>query len=304
MYVSKELKFDRLKGARRDRDHKTVASQLNSMHSDGPACSDGTLFMLELGCGTKQFDALVERLRGWENRIVVITVDIDESRRPTWVEDITQWRKWLPRRLNSLRKTHADFSNFHYVHFSPQCTELSCSKSTGVRKVGKALELVLYGMMLILDLKPPCWTIECSHSGKHRLANQGIMRGLAGRLHNITFCKCVDSRENKKPSAWWCSFPRTLVRKYFQPLVCTADNPCLGRSLQMLYDGGPGRHFSTSQSGRSASGVPGMKRDDAMAFPRGLVTTILHMVVVWLAHPVKSRDRVMKLDHWRFKATL
>ena len=275
--MSKELKFDRLKGARRDRDHKTVASQLCAMHSDGPECSDGTLFMLELGCGTKQFDALVERLRGWENRIVVITVDIDESRQPTWVEDITQWRQWLPRRLNSLRKTHADFSNFHYVHFSP--------------KVGKALDLVLHGMMLILDIKPPCWTIECSGSG-----NQGIMRGLAARLHNITFCKCVDSRGNKKPSAWWCSFPRTLVRKYFQPLVCTADNPCLGRSLQMLYDGGPGR--------RSASGVPGMKRDDAMAFSRGLVTTILHMVVVWLAHPVKSRDRVMKLDHWRFKATL
>ena len=122
--------------------------------------------------------------------------------------------------------------------------------------------------------------------------------------YDITFCKCVYSRENKKPSAWWCSFPRTLVRKYFQPLVCTANNPCFGRSLTKLFAGGPGRHFSTSQSGRSASGVPGMKRDDAMAFPRGLVTTILHMVVVWLAHPDSYRDRVMKIDRWRFKSTL
>ena len=298
MYVSKELKFDRLKGARRDRDHKTVASQLCAMRGQAP---DGRLFVLELGCGTKQF----ERVRGaWENEIVVITVDIDESRQPTWVEDIRQWRHWLPRRLDSLRKTYSDFSNFHYVHFSPQCTELSCSKSTGVRKVGKALELVLHGMMLILDIKPPIWTIECSHSGAHRLANQAIMRGLAPRLHEFTFCKCVDRRGNKKPSAWWCSFPRTLVRKYFQPLVCTADNPCLGRSLTKLFAGGPGRHFSTSQSGRSASGVPGMKRDDAMAFPRGLVTAILHMVVVWLAHPDSYRDRVMKIDRWRFKSTL
>jgi hypothetical protein len=272
------------------------------MHSDAAEFDAfARLFMLVLGCGTKQFDALVERARAWEKRIVVITVDIDESRQPTWVEDIRQWRHWLPRRLNSLRKTYSDFSNFHYVHFSPQCTELSCSKSTGVRKVGKALELVLHGMMLILDIKPPTWTIECSHSGAHRLANQAIMRGLAPRLHEFTFCKCVDGRENKKPSAWWCSFPRTLVRKYFQPLVCTAENPCFGRSLTKLF---AGPNFSTSQSGRSASGVPGMKRDDAMAFPRGLVTTILHMVVVWLAHPDSYRDRVMKIDRWRFKSTL
>ena len=55
--VSKELKFDRLKGARRDRDHKTVAAQLCAMRGQAP---DGRLFVLELGCGTKQFDAFVE----------------------------------------------------------------------------------------------------------------------------------------------------------------------------------------------------------------------------------------------------
>ena len=158
--VSKELKFDRLKGARRDRDHKTVAAQLNSMRADGPEVAS-KLFVLELGCGTKQFDALVEGLRAWEKkRIVVITVDIDESRQPTWVEDITKWRHWLPRRLATLRKTHADFSNFHYVHFSHNALSSHVPNQLAFRKVGKALELVLHGMMLILDIKPPCWTIE------------------------------------------------------------------------------------------------------------------------------------------------
>lgn len=194
--VSKELKFDRLKGARRDRDHKTVAAQLCAMRGQAP---DGRLFVLELGCGTKQLDAFVEGVRAWEKRIVVITVDIDESRQPTWVEDIRQWRHWLPRRLNSLRKTYSDFSNFHYVHFSPQCTELSCSKSTGVRKVGKALELVLHGMMLILDIKPPTWTIECSHSGAHRLANQAIMRGLAPTILRFANASIVARTRSQAP---------------------------------------------------------------------------------------------------------
>ena len=284
--VCAAIGFSRHKGYRCDRDEKTVAARLCRMRSEWQpklgttyrinACE--RFFMLELGCGTKSFDRYVKRLGVKANHMVIVTVDLDASRDPTWCEDITDFDAWLPRRLRQMRDEYRDFENFHYVHFSPDCRELSASKTRGTRYVAQALELVLFGMNLILRLRPPCWTLECSASGDHRLAKQRIMQGLKGRKleRPIHFCKC-GGEGNFKPGDWWSSFPRSFVRDVANEHRCDVHSKCLGSWLN------GGLHLKTSQNGRSASGTPGMALDDLMRFPDGLVDTWLSKVVQWLS---------------------
>jgi hypothetical protein len=297
--VCAALGFSRHKGYRCDRDDKTVAARLCRMRSEwqpkiGKVAglnSGQRVFMLELGCGTKSFDRYIKRLGVQAKHMVIVTVDLDASREPTWCEDITDFESWLPRRLREMRNSYRDFENFHYVHFSPDCRELSASKTQGIRYVADALELVLFGMNLILRLKPPCWTIECSASGEHRLASQRMMKGLKGRKleRPIHFCKC-GGEGNLKPGDWWSSFPREFVRDVFENHVCNSREKCLGSWLN------GGNHLKTSQSGPSASGTPGMALDDLMRFPDGLVDAWLRKVVTWLASRVGTRLEMFALE--------
>lgn len=302
--VCAELGFDRLIGARKERDRRTTCAKLSAMRPEW-APKIGThdslnkhqnFFMLDLCAGTKPFSSVCEHVGvSSTRRMVVVTVDIDETRKPTWCEDVTDWKDWLPRRLDEMRSKYADFQNFHYVHFSPECTELAASKTVGTRDVATALELVLYGVALILELEPPVWTIESSASGQHCLAKQPIMHGLASRklAQPIHFCK-ASGEGNFKPGDWWSSFPRAFVSDICGRFTCKSDQPCPWRFV------GGGAHPKASQSGRTSAGTPGMARDDLMRFPQALVEAWLAKVFHWLSlRPSRRSDMYQNDDESR-----
>ena len=229
------------------------------------------VFVLELGAGTKPFERAV-REHGLEH-FNVISVDLAKTRSPTWCEDITKWRSWLPARLVEMRRRWPSFVTFHYVHFSPECTELAASKTVGKRDIASALMLALHGIALITELAPPVWTIESSGSGAHRLAFHSVMKGLArDKLPmQIHFCK-FGGLGNFKPGDWWTNLPDRFT-ECFNNFTCRHD---CAASMQT------GRHPLTSQSGRSQYGTPGMRRDDLMAFPVLLPQTWLTVMQKFL----------------------
>ena len=70
--------------------------------------------LLEMFCGTKSFGKVFEK-NGWE----VISLDIDESRKPTIVADILLWDYKM-----------FDKNYFNHIHFSPPCIYMSQQQQT------------------------------------------------------------------------------------------------------------------------------------------------------------------------------
>ena len=65
-------------------------------------------------CGTKSFGKIFEK-NGWE----VISLDIDEKRKPTIVADILLWDYKM-----------FDKNYFNHIHFSPPCIYMSQQQQT------------------------------------------------------------------------------------------------------------------------------------------------------------------------------
>mmetsp|Transcript_3008 Transcript_3008/g.9949 ORF Transcript_3008/g.9949 Transcript_3008/m.9949 type:complete len:423 (-) Transcript_3008:65-1333(-) len=232
------------------------------------------LFVLELGKGTGPFQRFLATSRN-DDVVVVFTVDNDARCQPDFQLDIFEWPRWIDDVIEKVRTRYPNFPGFfHYVHFSPECTELSSCKTVGVRDVVYAEMLAKVGMSLILKLAPMVWTIESSASGKYHLATRDVIQGLLPRKVNTAIHFCACGRLNWKPGGWWTNIPYEYYSKYL-PSPCVSGSQCLTKLLK-------GQHRNTSQNGQSSNGTPGMRRDDAMSFPDELVRCWLSAAALWL----------------------
>lgn len=232
------------------------------------------LFMLELGKGTGPFERFLFNSH-LDDVVIVVTVDNDARTQPDFHRDIFEWPLWIDSCIEEVRIRYPNFPGFfHYVHFSPECTELSAAKTCGERDVEYAELLALCGMSLILKLAPMVWTIESAASGKYHLATRDVIQGLASRKVNtsVHFCSC--GHENWKPGDWWTNIPSEYYSKYL-PSPCVRGSQCLTKLLK-------GQHRYTSQNGESSNGTPGLTRNSCMSFPRHLVSCWLSSAVLWL----------------------
>jgi hypothetical protein len=237
------------------------------------------IFILDLCSFESSFAQAVMRER-LDVPIVVISVDNDKRVHPTWCEDVTKWREWLPSRLKDLRETYPDFDAFDYVHFSPECTELCQLKRGAARDIAGALWLALCGMTLILELAPPAWTIESSYLGPHALAKHGVMRGLEScKLDRpIHFC-LADGMGNWKPGQWWTNISTTMLDRIYA-FSCLGSEVCLHKFCKNCH-----RHPSQrGPSRRQQCGItPGLTRAQYMGLPWLIPHRWIEIVIVqWL----------------------
>lgn len=106
IHVARQMGFDRYAGSRRT---CSLSQELRDLRPTfqprvprrGPGVAHA-IFVLDLCCGTKPFDRAVEEYE--LTKIHVVTVDVDPQRKPTWCEDVTRWRQWLPERLVEMRR--------------------------------------------------------------------------------------------------------------------------------------------------------------------------------------------------------
>lgn len=232
------------------------------------------VFALDLCSGTSSFERFVVD-NGLESIWTVITCDYDVRRSATWLRDVTDWRSWLDFELECLKERFPEFEGFHYIHFSPECTDLSASKTRGARDIASALWLVQCGMALIIHLAPYVWTIESSASGAHQLSSHELMRGLDSRrvARRVHFCK-VYGHGNWKPGQWWTNIDDACLTAIKQ-LSCSGASRC-------IHKWSTGRHRLVSQNGAAHNGTPGMSRDDCMAFPPALCEAWLTAVTLYI----------------------
>jgi hypothetical protein len=237
------------------------------------------IFILDLCSFESSFAQAVTREK-LDVPIVVISVDNDKRVHPTWCEDVTKWREWLPSRLKDLRETYPDFDAFDYVHFSPECTELCQLKGGGARDIAGALWLALCGMALILELAPPAWTIESSYLGPHALAKHIVMRGLESRKLDrpIHFCM-ADGVGNWKPGQWWTNISTSMLDRIYA-FSCIGSDVCLHKFCKNCH-----RHPSQrGPSWRHQCGLtPGLTRAQYMGLPWLIPYRWIEIVLVrWL----------------------
>ena len=234
------------------------------------------IFVLDLCTGTSPLRDYVksEKLDGmW----VVITVDKDAKRNASVCDDIFNWPSWLPELEDRMRREHACFKGWDWIHFSPCCTEFSSSKTKGVRDIDGGLLLVHAGLALITSRSPRLWTMESSSHGGHALEKQACVKQalnadfmLATPVH---FCQSL-GLGNWKPGRWWTSMPKS-AREPLLALTCSGSTLC-------AYCATFGKHRLTSQGGKSATGALGMTLDDRMRFPPYLVHTLFVCVANFL----------------------
>ena len=122
--------------------------------------------MLELFSGTKSVSRVFEN-HGWE----CVSLDLKNASIET---NILDWDyKLFPP------------GYFGFVWASPPCTEYSIAKSTGVRKIAEANQIVLRTLEIIDYLKPKHWVLENPQTGY--LKKQEFMLGLG--FVDVDYCK-------------------------------------------------------------------------------------------------------------------
>ena len=302
----REIKLNARKSAWRDDDWfaRQLARQLGGLPSSLPRRTSGfkpvavrspencvfsilrrRIFVFEMGSGNAPFYKYVhsssQGKHALSDRVVVITCDKDPSRKAYCQKDYIYYRSWMPAFLEQVRRDYPDFQGFDYVHWSPECTELSAAKTTADRDLDTALHMVQSGLSLVTYLNPRVWTIECSSAGPHALHLQACMRALghfrlggADAPASCTFCKNGGRQGIMKPGSWWTNIPGRYLEELRRSLCC-AGNQCI---WSLLF----GEHGATAQSGPDANGKTGTPRDKAMEFPELLVERWLTAAVQWI----------------------
>ena len=171
---------------------------------------------------------------------------------------------------------YKNFVRFHWVHWSPECTQLSASNTTGARDIDGAVFLALSGLSLIARLSPIIWTMESSASGAFCLEKQAPIMGAFDQFRvdeKVHFCQAL-GLGNWKPGRWWTNANCTYLFP-LRVLQCSGWSKC-------PYCTTFGGHRLTSQGGKSITGALGMKRDDCMRFPPALVNAWMRIVSTFL----------------------
>ena len=239
-----------------------------------------TIFVLDLGTGTSPWSDFVE-FGDLGDVWIFITVDNEPKRRATFQRDVREWPQWIDDVLKYMKCKYPNFKRFHWVHWSPECTQLSASNTTGARDIDGAVFLALAGLSLIARLSPTVWTMESSASGAFCLEKQAPIMGAFDQFRvdeKVHFCQAL-GLGNWKPGRWWTNANCTYLFP-LRVLQCSGWSKC-------PYCTTFGGHRLTSQGGRSVTGALGMKRDDCMRFPPALVNAWMRIVATFLkAHKV------------------
>jgi len=166
--------------------------------------------VLELFCGTKSFSKAVERLVPDSE---IITLEKESRFKPDILIDILDWdyTELLPFKPD-------------VIWASCPCTEWSRAKTTGVRNLELARQLVARTLDNIDFFKPRFYIIE---NPVGLLQYEQAMKELDATRHTVNYC--MYGNFPKKPTHLWChGFT-------FEPRICqgecgqTVTNPNTGR---------------------------------------------------------------------------
>ena len=199
--------------------------------------------VLELCCGTKSASRAIKKI--WP-AAKIVTLDVDPRHSPTILADINEWNykdDVFPRKY------------FDIIWASPPCTEYSVAKTTGVRDLAGADQIVMSVRRIIEYFSPTAWFIENPHALLHLRA---IMSNIDHLRTTCTYCQYGASY--KKETDIWTNIPVTLRH-------CSIT-PC---SHFRAY----GHHARTAQAGPTQSGTPGTPRDEAYMIPQPLMKYLM-----------------------------
>lgn len=151
------------------------------------------LKILELFSGTGSVGKVAEEMGH-------LVVSLDRDMEATIKTDIMNWdyKCFEP-------------GTFNFIWASPPCTEYSKAKTTGVRKIDAANEVVMRTLDIINYLQPQFWVLENPQTGL--LKNQPFMSGLG--FWDVDYCK-YGMKYRKRTRLWnnltnWT--PRPLCQK-------------------------------------------------------------------------------------------
>lgn len=148
--------------------------------------------------GTGSADRVLENM-GYE----VVSVDWDAKFKPTICANI------LTLNYGKLWK----YGEFDIVWASPDCTQFSKAKTTGVRDLPYARSLVERTLQIITYLAPRLWVMENPATGL--LPKQKVVAGIP--FFVADYCQYSDERTDrrmpyKKPTAFWTNASPSLWR--------------------------------------------------------------------------------------------
>lgn len=198
--------------------------------------------LLELFAGTGS-EGRAFRDLGWE----VISLDINPGH--TIQADILTWdyRTFPP-------------GYFDCVHASPPCTEYSRAKTTGVRNLALADEILHATLIIIAYFKPRIFIMENPYTGM--MKDRAAMAGMEPFLRVVTYCKY--GAPYRKSTAIW-----TNLRDWNPRPACCRASPC-----DVMVGG---RHPQTAQLApgkvggvRRASVSDSFSREQLYALPAAL----------------------------------
>lgn len=241
----------------------------------------GTLYILDIGCGRKSWTRWLAEcaLAKWTKSVVIVTIDWDPKMTPSICADITTWRAWLRRELNSRGYGGV---RFHIVHFAAECTEYSMLKNGLDRDLPYANWLALSGMNMIIELKPLIWLIECAGSGPTALRHQSIMNDPLMEACHVDLTLCNAGTDYRKESSWWTNIPKSVYSHYGfpeRPCSCAHGRKCL---WELVFARHP-RHVGGSRGGDDPTGS--VARDECMMYPELLcaqwIASALHCMLTY-----------------------
>ena len=137
---------------------------------------------LDLFCGTGSVGRELEAL-GYH----VISLDNDHKRGATFTCDVRDWEYW-----------RYPVGYFDVIFASPPCTEFSQAKTTGIRDLKKADELVRRTLEIVEYFQPTKWFLENPRHGL--LRGRPYMEGIP--WVDVDYCQ-VSDWGYKKPTRIW-----------------------------------------------------------------------------------------------------
>ena len=205
------------------------------------------LRILDICCGTKSVGRTIRRILP---HAVIVTVDVDITFNPTILADITKWDPF-----SKFKPGHFDI-----IWFSPPCTEYSRAKTTGIRHLDSADDIVRAGLRIIHKLNPAAWFME---NPVGLLRHRPFMQSYADYRHTTTYC--TYGTPYKKETDIWTNTDIQLRHCSMTPCAHFARH---------------GVHAATAQSGPTHAGAPGTPRDVAYMVPFDLMAELLRCALM------------------------